>query len=300
MIDNNQFDLGILPPIKKYCFMFVCQKGELELQSILLAESIKQFVEVDCDIIAMIPQPTEFFGTPSKYTLDILKTLGVSFQEFTNELILPPNPQDVCLFTNKMYALRDVSTDAEKIIFLDTDCLFLKKFYGDPCFHIPISACIATSGQECLSEICLKDIYDQLGLKIPNQRTRIFSPRHTYMPPRFSTGMIAIDADLKKPFTTTWLDYYSKVNNLSSLKYKYFSEEWSFGFSVIEMNVLYTILGIEWRNSRIFHYGVPSNMQSNSDCWMLMSHIYNKYPEIISLVDNAAIWKNLFNSLNLV
>ena len=70
----------------KYCFIFVCQQGNLELKSMLLAASLKYYLRCDYECVAAIPQPATQWGTVSEDTLVFMHDLGVRTVPITNPI----------------------------------------------------------------------------------------------------------------------------------------------------------------------------------------------------------------------
>ena len=68
----------------KYCFVFVCQEGNLECEAVLLAASLKRYVQGEYECVAAIPYPTQRWGTVSKETFKLLDILGVRCVPITN------------------------------------------------------------------------------------------------------------------------------------------------------------------------------------------------------------------------
>ncbi len=77
--------------IRSYAFIFVCQSGELEAQAALLAASLKRFVKVPGEIIALVPTPEKFMGKPMPQTISFLKKLGVRIASGRNPLVNEKN-----------------------------------------------------------------------------------------------------------------------------------------------------------------------------------------------------------------
>src|SRR6266498_3081084 len=94
-----------------YCFVFVCQEGELTIQSLLLAASLKQFLRCDHELVAAVPGPVDRWGTPPVAALAMLRELGVRMVSITNPL------DDDYPIGNKLACL-DVETQADKVVFL--------------------------------------------------------------------------------------------------------------------------------------------------------------------------------------
>jgi len=141
MISNPQpitdfTDVSACKPVRSYAFIFVCQEGNLEIGSLLLAASLKRFLKCDYELIAAVPSPTDIMGTPNELTKTILAEIGVRIVNIHNTLVSTTRRRKYHLITNKMYCLR-VPTSAEKLIFMDSDYLCYQEFHGESRFTIP-------------------------------------------------------------------------------------------------------------------------------------------------------------------
>ena len=106
----------------KYCFVFICQKGHLEIESVLLAASLKRNLKCEYELIAAIPTFDDKLEKPEEFTINILHDLGVRTVYFTNNLLAKYPIKVAYLMTNKFYCLT-ITNDANKLIFLDSDIL---------------------------------------------------------------------------------------------------------------------------------------------------------------------------------
>ena len=117
--------------MKKYGFVFICQQGELEIKSMLLATSLKRYLRCEYELVAAIPEPATRWGSISKNTLDLIQTLGVRTAPVINRI------NENYPIGNKVACL-GIETQAEKIVFLDSDILCLREFA--PEFNAPFHA----------------------------------------------------------------------------------------------------------------------------------------------------------------
>ena len=151
MIEHSYTDTNLINPVKKYAFVFVCHKGRLEVESLLMVASLKRFLRCDYELIAAIPTPESIFGEPSETTLNLLKKMGVRFEKVHNgfiEEVISKDPDidltdnKTLFLVNKAYALQ-IETSADKIIFIDSDMIFYKEFCEDISFSMPFISTIA-------------------------------------------------------------------------------------------------------------------------------------------------------------
>lgn len=93
----------------KYCFVFFCQQGGLELKAMLLAASLKRYLRCDYECVAAIPQRATQWGTVSSDTLAFMQDLGVRTVPITNPI------NEYYPIGNKVACL-GMDTSADKLI----------------------------------------------------------------------------------------------------------------------------------------------------------------------------------------
>ena len=170
-------------PPRRYAFVFVCQAGELEVKALLLAASLRKFLRRSYELIAAIPEPEEVFGRIRASTVTALEALGVRRVPIHNE-VDPQYP-----IANKISCLR-VPTDADKLVFLDSDILCLREFHDEPRFQIAFNAKPVDAATFGPSPEAWQPIYALFGLAVPEARVRS-TVSGDDMPPYFNAGFIA-------------------------------------------------------------------------------------------------------------
>jgi hypothetical protein len=60
----------------KYCFVFICQQGELEIKASLLAASLHRYLQCDHELVAAIPRPMNGGANPQTTLTLFWKRLG--------------------------------------------------------------------------------------------------------------------------------------------------------------------------------------------------------------------------------
>lgn len=168
----------------RYCFVFVCQQGELELKSLLLAASLKHHLRCDFELVAALPTPDAVWGRPSAATLDLLAELGV-------RLVPIENPIGVDYPIGNKLACLSIETSADKIVFLDSDILCLREFRHEARFDRPFNAKPADYATFTADPVQWQRCYAAMGLSLPPDRmTATVSGQ--LMPPYFNAGVIAV------------------------------------------------------------------------------------------------------------
>jgi len=297
MIESNDFtDTNLIKPVKKYAFVFVCQEGELEIKSLLLAASLKRFLKCDYELIAAVPLPSEKMGKPKKTTIELLKKMNVKIVNIYNDLIAKESKLSISLlFTNKIYCLK-VPNYAEKLIFLDSDMLCHSDFFGDICFSIPFNAMRVGVNGTIPPNGKWKQIYEAVGIKMPKLRIKQIKKREghpdfTFTPPYFNGGFIAINADLANNFCDVWLECYKKIRSKNLIATPFFIEQIALSLALHKMDIPYNILNLDYPNLPFFHYSNSKNIMLNKKLRILVKSLINEYPELKEIIRNNVDWQ---------
>jgi hypothetical protein len=196
----------------KYSFVFICQKGELEIKAMLLAASLKRYLRGDYELVAAIPHPPSRWGTLCESTLSLMQILGVRSVPIINRI------NENYPIGNKVSCL-SIETSADKIIFLDSDILCLQEFSifdtGEKTrriFEAPFSAKPA----DLMTFTDWQRVYDLFQLPLPKRRV-LSSTSGQLMLPYFNAGVIAVQNGLKFGQVWEWccrvIDAESSITN---------------------------------------------------------------------------------------
>ena len=168
----------------KFCFVFICQKGELELKSMLLAASLKENLRGDYELVAAIPQPKSVWGEISPLTKKLIKQFEIRTVDITNEI-------DVTYPIGNKLSCFGIQTDADKIVFLDSDIICMKPF--SPEKHFKGQFCATPINQPWFNE--WKQVYELFDLPYPTER---FKAKFTndQIWPCYNAGLIVVDNGL--------------------------------------------------------------------------------------------------------
>jgi len=308
---NSYTNTDLLKPVKKYSFVFVCQKGQIEIESLFLAASLKHFLKCDYELIAMVPGPESYFGKPSAITLNLLKKMGVRVEFMNNDVIsktLAKNPdtdfsirENKLLFmSNKIYCLK-IPMTGDKTIFLDSDIFFTKAFYGDICFSIPYNALryIGIGGYTKMDGEWDK-LFKFAKVKMPNLRVKINKkkegqPDCLLTPPLFMAGVFGINTELLPEFSETWLELFNRFYAARPVGDIFFVEEYTLILTAHKLELPYNVLARDWDNFAIFHYHNMDKMKSNREVVDLAKLFIEKYPEIKDMIRDNENWNFLLS-----
>ena len=288
--------------MKKYCFVFICQQGELEIKSMLLATSLKRYLRCEYELVAAIPEPTSRWGSISKNTLDLIQTLGVRTAPVINRI------DENYPIGNKVACL-GIETQAEKIVFLDSDILCLREFA--PEFDAPFHAKPADLATFTDNISQWQPVYDLCQLSLPTERV-ISSTSGQLMLPYFNAGVIAvqnglgfaqvweaccqkIDAATSITKKRPWLDQIAlpiAVNQLR-LQYKCFDERFNYPAHLKPLPKSTAFLPF------LCHYHWHSIIRREPLLNDLVKELANAYPLLEKLILNSDEWARLLKPYTL-
>lgn len=271
-----------------FALTFVCQAGELEIKSLLLALSLKRHLVGDYECIAAIPHPPSQWGTVSPTTLQLFQTLGIRTVPITNPIHnnYPIGHKIACL---------GITTTAKKLIFLDSDLLCLRPFPLS--FPAPFSAKPADLATFTYDLIAWQRMYQLFKLEFPRWRT-LSSVTGELMIPYFNAGMIVIDnhlnfaeiwadscrqidADPNIPNKRPWLDQFGLSMTLLRLKINHFALDERFNFPA-HLKPLPSQLPF------LVHYHCPTVIRREFPLLQLVRELIQNYPQLTELLASEA------------
>lgn len=210
-----------------FCILFICQPGELEIKSLLLAYSIRKYLSADRQVFAAIP--ALFSDQLSPETLPVFSSLGIEYFFFPNPYMENRNeslPGD--WMSNKYYSLLHLDTPSD-ILFFDSDII-----------------CTSNAGKLDLSEYSLalkpadrrpsiewKALYKKAGLAFPSELVRT-TVDNIAGPPYFNTGVIYMANSIRLKLCIAWQKYFEFLSDgisLDNLRFDPFHRD-QFAFSL--------------------------------------------------------------------
>ena len=238
MIEKSSVNIGrpvkVSPSPSCYAFTFVCQKGELEGLSLLLAASLKRFLRCDYELIAAVPRPNQILGDLSPVTYRLLKEMGVRIEHFDNPI---SGNQKGDLLTNKIYCFQ-IPTAMDKVIFLDSDLLCLREFSGNQRFAASFNAAptFLATGKNW------EKVYQAADVPLPTRQIpTLFS--NELQPPYFNSGFVAINQSLARDLFDNWMACFSRINDKGVMDDNlYFREQVSLSVALMKMGIDYDVL----------------------------------------------------------
>ncbi|NEQ43362.1 MAG: hypothetical protein F6K00_07290 [Leptolyngbya sp. SIOISBB] len=247
-----------------YAFVFVCQQGDLEGLSLLLAASLKRFLDCNYEMIAAVPLPEEKWGKLAPKTMTTFQQMGVRIEYFENPISRDKKGNPL---TNKIYSLQ-IPTQMDKLIFLDSDLLCLQDFDPIGKFMSPFSAAptFKATGKNW------DKIYQAVSSEVPSTRIKtLFSEE--LQPPYFNSGLIAVDAKLASELTGMWLDSFDKIDRSGAMDSNlYFREQVSLAVAVMRLQYQYDLLGEK------YNYWVKYQPLDSNDLPYFLHHTWPHPP----------------------
>jgi hypothetical protein len=182
----------------EYSFVFVCQRGPLEIQAMLLAASLHRFVSCPHEMVIAVPQPESRYGTPQSSTLKMLQDLGARVAPVWNQ-VDPSYP-----IANKISAMA-ISTRGRWRIFLDTDILCTRPFSGDARLDVAFGATPADRLTWGKHSGDWDRVYELFGLTTPAIRVKTVST-HEDTPPYYNAGFVIAEREVADALSRVWLE----------------------------------------------------------------------------------------------
>jgi hypothetical protein len=283
--------LHILSSGRRYAFIFVCQPGRLEAAGLLLAASLKRYLRCDYELIAAVPTPEEDWGELTDTGRALLGKIGVRVAPITNEF------GTARPITNKISCLQ-VPTDADKLVFLDSDMLCMHEFHDEERFAVQFNA--TPSGVQTRDP--WEAAYRAAGLSMPSVRQPAMVSREIHLP-YFSAGFVGINSDV--PLGQAWLECHRAIVQGDSVRRTRFEEQISLALAVQKLELAYDCLderynyplrhkAVDSRNPPFFcHYGTRPVVQYEPPLEEVVGSLVGDHPELLKVMDADEHWAPL-------
>ncbi len=294
----------------KYCFVFICQQGELEIKSMLLAASLKRYLRGDYECVAAIPQPASRWGTISDNTLKFMQILDVRSVPIINQ-INDDYPQG-----NKVACL-GIETPAEKIVFLDSDILCLREFsFNLKSLHTEKGGVFEASFNAKPTDLptftrdvsVWQQVYDLFNLPLPNWRV-IATASGELMLPYFNAGVIAIQNGVG--FAEVWKTGCQKIDAEPSITNKRpWLEQIALPVAMAQLNLAHQCLDERFNYPAhlkplpqslpvLCHYHWPPIIRREPRLNQLVVELAEAYPLLKAMLLDSPEWAQLLKPYTL-
>jgi len=269
----------IAPPpaaTTRYAFVFVCQAGEIETKALLLAASLKRVLRVEHELIAAVPTPAEIWGELSPET-------RAQLHEFGARIVPIENPIEPDYRIGNKLACIDVPTNADKIVFLDSDILCLRDF-GDPaCLRVPFAAKPAdlrtfAAAVETWAPLYAAVDVELQPLRLPTTVSGEFGLAY------FNSGVIFVDNGLE--FGRVWIDCAKAIRDTPTMReQRHWLDQVSLSLAMHRLHLAYAALDER--------YNFPAHLRPLSEeppffCHYHWPRIVRREPLLLDLVRDLA------------
>ncbi len=189
--------------------VFVCQQGELEVMSALLAASLRYHCDDNVHLHVIEPIPQKEYGAVSPRVRKFLENFGAKWYHFTN-----PVSDDYKIF-NKINAF-NIDPVSDKILFLDTDVVIRKPFIRQlqPFMNRPFAAMSAGKQRFSANAADWEPVYRLFDLAVPRMRWPVLDSLK-WGPPYINAGVMLVDASID--FSSLWIDTCKRIHFEESL-----------------------------------------------------------------------------------
>ncbi len=281
---------------ESFAFAFVCQAGDLEIQSLYLVASLKECLIGNYELYAVIPTVKGILELPNDETIALLESWGVSAYYVENEIlskhlnISKEKLRRNHYITNKHYALT-IPTKADKIVFIDTDVILLKKLRCMEFFHN--SFMMQRVGRHGAQGHDYKNIFKEAGVPYPSETWEIKPKKpgeHViYTPPHFNSFLICIERKFARELHETWTNYWLKL--FFALPVITHIGQLALMVSVHHLKAKYVLF--KDIPEYFFHYHNTERILNPTDHIDTINHIHAIYPELRSARQNLIREKNV-------
>ena len=284
----------------RFCFVCVCQQGDLEIQSLLLMASLKYYAKVQYELAVAVPQPESVWGAPDKHTVRQLREWGVK--------IFPvQNPFGESYPIGNKLACLNIDVNVDRVIFLDSDMLCIRPFYFDPVFSHLLCA-RAASGPfkgECAGDWLR--IYKGADMELPSARM-CSAVTGEKMFPYFNAGFIAAAPELD--FSHQWIKYSEKIDALEGVGFKRpYLDQIAFPLAARAVGVDCYVLDNKYnfpprlrasdeaKSAILYHYNNPRVASNAPRVVAIIKALANKLPVLKKKMLAKVAWAELLSSV---
>ena len=291
---------------KDFSFVFICQAGDLEIKSLLLAISLKKYLSGNSEIVVVIPEINGKVIQPSDFTMDTFRKLEIRIEKINNRFIrssMPVVKGDI--FSNKIFCF-EIDFEGEIIVFLDSDMLSMKPLE----FNITFRDYEFLAKQADSSNVRKWDeIYRVFNIKKPAELIPCTFDKFL-LPPYFNAGLIAVKRSVVKQFSTTWLEVFIRISreDVSAMNFfnPHYRDQISLAVTVEMLKLKKIIIGEEYnypiklrkfnKNGLPYfaHYHNPLTIFRNRKLREIVGAFCNEYPGIIELIRENEGWNKIF------
>lgn len=255
--------------------IFVCQKGALEIESLLLASSILRFTNRTTELIAAVPEPKAVFGEPATHTLQELESLGVRIARFENKIANSRRELEIQHYiANKIFALQ-IPTSASCVALMDSDHLchapFDDLFVKSHVVRQTVTARPAGPVGRNAASGQWRRIFSLLGFpeEYPTPDDR--EPSTQRSPVYLNSGLLLVSSDSREQLGSAWEEAFRTLDRtLDPSANRYYIDQYALTAAIERSGFCWQDLDSSSIGGCFWHYFEPDNLLTSRyfDSWL--------------------------------
>jgi hypothetical protein len=279
-------------------FAFVCEPGELEIKSALLAYSLRKFYPSSIPVYALIPKYKN--RTISIFVAKVFDSLAITTSFFDNPItegkleLLPGLPM-----SNKFFGLKNLKIMNGSTVFLDSDVVCLNTLEKEILNHS-----LSAKPADFRLPADWHKIYEISGLTVPLEEI-VTTVDGKSGPPYYNTGLIVFENSVKDDLCDSW-NYFFKLfttDKISTTRLfnPYHSDQLAFALAIqnlkLQVNCLTEMYNFparrrtELTDEVIFaHYHDCQTIAKHKKLNDIFWGFVQTYPEIIPVLQKYRYW----------
>lgn len=275
------------------CVVFVCQAGELELKSLLLAASIRKSAKLThLDLVAAVPDPA-IWGDLCPETDELLESLSV------RKVIIESPFGTEYPIGNKLAAI-GVETEAPVSVFMDSDILCLGPLQNSHLLTSNLKAKPADLNTYAGGIEQWQKAYQFIHSDLPFERV-LSTVSKDVMLPYFNAGFIAVKNGPE--FSKAWLTIAKQIDECETIQHKrpwldqialpVAARSMGYDFEVLseDFNFPAHLRRLETHKMpKMCHYHSPEVIMQEPVLCKLVSNICHSFPLIKTLLRQYETW----------
>lgn len=279
--------------------VFICERGELEIKSALLAASLKDAWKEKIDLVCSIPDRTH--RQPSGKALRFIGSLGATTYVFSNPLLgNEPGNQPGLVFSNKAYCFPDDIIQG-RILFFDSDMICLSAPGNILTAESDFLACQAFRSLP----VDWEQVYGKAGIPAPHLRIRSILDQKTGFP-YFNSGFWGIRAELLYPHLKAWRETFTDLRSgLTDQKLLHHTDQIALSVAVQRQKLTFEVLPEQYNfpagslpvhdNVYHAHYHGSDVLARDPVLYSSLMKLLARYPGLKEIGRPFKFWNEILN-----
>ncbi len=285
-------------------YVIICQRGELEIKSGLLAMSLLPFLDRNDIVVVAVPAEKHIDFHPTEETLLLFRRAGIDVVPFDNPWLQGADTALPFRLTKKFYALQKFVRSNGSLVFLDSDilCLSQPSFPGEK-----DGIRFAAKAVDRLY-FDLDPLYRHFTIDDPGIRCMTTVGRQISLP-YFNSGVMYIKSSVVQLLTGTALAMFNEIVNKNLLgDHMFYAEQLAFTLSVLKNGFPFTFLNDRLNfparalqpdtefPPALAHYHTPESLSVSPLLQNKTLVLLNRYPTLRNLVLRNPEWQSYFRT----